>query len=367
MAPQALPTALVDLLALHSCFLTALSLHYAHNGTATPVDLRGLTQSISAVWKQRSVSIDDIRVCVGVLSAGPSGAMNPFSISDYSHGKICLEIRDEHKMGTTLGPLNEEVLQALFMESLDALWRTWKESHGCAARPIAMPKRRGRPRKIPIAQKTIESFVVDDAAISKFIAQLPQAEITLCSAAIALAPMREKGRKRLRELKDSTSQGRSQKKLRETTGKENEPAVSQPAQAKITEFASVRKANLLDRILAKQAVAAAAPAPATPAELQRKAALERSEEVIGVLSLLAAGKGGGARVSFSMTALLQNLQNSIRSPLSREETLKCVEVLASEVAPGYVNIVKMGAISSVVINPVMRPVDLRNRLVALGV
>lgn len=375
MAPAALPTELINLLTLHSSFLTALSLHYAHNGIATPVDLRSLTQSIAAVWKKRKVTLEDIRLCVGVLGAGPSGTNNPFFLSDYTGGKICLEIRPEHKQACNLGPLNEDALQSMFMQSLDALWSKWNTSQGSctavSARPIATPRRRGRPRKVDTAQKTMEVFIVDDNSIAKFISQLPLAEITICSAVAATAPLREKGRKRLRELKDSAYQGRTQKKLRESTGKENEQPVlqaeTQTVQPKITEFASVRKSNLLDRILAKQAAKAAGPAPLSPAELQRQAALQKSEEVLGVLSLLAASKGPGARVSFSMSTLLQSLQSSIRSPLSKEETLRCVEVLASEVAPGYLSIVKMGAISSVVINRLARPVDVKSRLAALGV
>ncbi|KAF2657102.1 hypothetical protein K491DRAFT_350112 [Lophiostoma macrostomum CBS 122681] len=370
MAVTSLPTELLILLALHSSFLTALSLHYAHNGTAVPVDLRELTASVANVWQKRKVTFDDIRLCVGVLNAGPHSNNNPFYLSDYSNGKICLEIRDEHKLSGALGSMNEEALQAMFMESLDYLWKAWNTAHGgkkmIAARPMATPKRRGRPKKVDVTQTSIQPFI-DDASIAKFISQLPHAEITLCSSAAAVAPLKEKGRKRLREFKDSVQQGRSQKKIRESTGKENEPVLAAPpAQAKITEFASVRKSNLLDRILAKQAVAAAGPAPLAPAELQRKAALQRSEEVLGVLSLLASSKGPGPRVSFSTIALLQSLQSSIRMPLSKEEVMKCVEVLASEVCPGYVSMVRMGAISSVVINQTMRPMDVKSRLVALG-
>jgi hypothetical protein len=367
MAPAALPTELVNLLALHSSFLTALSLHYAHHGTATPVDLRDLTASISRIWQKRKATIDDIRLCVGVLGAGPSGNNNPFYLSDYTAGKLCLELRDEHRM--TDGLMNENALQHMFMESLEHLWAAWSKTQGAArpisARPIATPRRgRGRPRKVDKAQTSIQLFV-DDSTIPKFLAELPHAEITLCSSATGVAPLREKGRKRLREFQDSVYKGPS-KKVRETTGKENEPVLAQqqPAQAKITEFASVRKSNLLDRILAKQAAAACGPAAPTPEELQRKAALQKSEEVMGVLSLLTAGKGG--RVSFSMSALLQSLQASIRSPLSKEEVMRCVDVLAREVAPGYVNIVKMGSISSVVINSAMRPLDVKTRLVTLG-
>lgn len=372
MTPTAdLPTELVNLLALHSSFLTALSLHYAHNGTASPVDLRDLTASITKAWGQRKVTIDDVRLCVGVLGAGPQADNNPFYLSDYTHNKICLELRDEHKMAGA-GLMNEDALQHLFVQSLEHLWAAWSRAQGpvrpISARPIATPKRgRGRPKKADKAQQSIQLFV-DDTTILKFIAELPHAEIKLCASAVAIAPVKEKGRKRLREFQDSQKQGRNVKKARESTGKENEPAITQQqqpaAQAKITEFASVRKSNLLDRILAKEALAASGPAAPSPAEQQRRAALQRSEEVLRILSLLTAGKG--SRVSFSMAALVQSLQGSIRSPLSRDEVMKCVEVLAQEVAPGYVNVVKLGAISSVVVMPGMRPVDVKQRLVTLG-
>ncbi|KAF2009150.1 hypothetical protein BU24DRAFT_428672 [Aaosphaeria arxii CBS 175.79] len=370
MAPAAatLPAELVDLLSLHSSFLTALSLYYAHNGTATPADLRELAPSISAIWQKRKVTFDDIRLCVGVLGAGPAGNRNPFYLSDYTQDKVCLEISDDYKMGA-MGALNEDALQAMFMENLDHLWRVWSDSRvvKLSPRPIATPKRRARARKAGTTQTMIQSFV-DENTISKFLSHLPQAEITLCSSAAAVAPLREKGRKRLREFQDIQQHGRSQKKSRESTGKENEPAIlnTQSAQPKITEFASVRKSNLLDRILAKQEAAKAGPTPPSPAELQRRAALQRSEEVLGVLSLLAASKGPGGRVSFSMAALLQSIQSSIRTPLSKDEVLKCVEVLANEVTPGYVSVLRMGAISSVIINSSLRPVDVKSRLVALG-
>jgi len=371
----ALPTELVNLLALHSSFLTALSLHYAHNGTATPVDLRDLIDSTSLVWKQRKVTYDDIRLVVGVLGCGPAGRHNPFFLSDYGRGKICLEIHDQHKMGAGVNSMNEEALKVMFMESLDELWRQWSASlHEASARPIATPKKRGRPRKTDPKQPSIQPFI-EEASITKFIAQLPHADISTCSSLAAVAPLQEKGRKRLREFKDSVQQGRAQKKTRETTGKENLPAIqtaqtpSKPSavQAKMTDFTSVRKTNLLDRILAKQAAAESGPAAPSPAEVQRRQALQRSEEVLGVLSLLCANKGSNMRVSFSMATLIQALQGSIRSPISKDEAIKCIEVLASEVTPGYVNVVRMGAISSVVVNRGMRPVDVKGRLGVLGV
>ncbi|CAI9636878.1 hypothetical protein GT037_004008 [Alternaria burnsii] len=370
IAPGQLPAELVNLLALHSSFLTALSLHYAHNGTSTPADLRDLIASTTLVWRQRKVTYDDIRLLLGILDHGPSGTNNPYYLSDYGRGKICIEIKDNSPMMNGMTHVNEQGLQEMFKEGLDTLWSQWCTSQMMMARPIAVPKRgRGRPKKVDIKQACMDTFL-DDTSVSKFLSQLPLAQVTTCESLTALAPAQEKGRKRLREFKESVQQGRALKKTRSTIGKENETSLgqnqqAQPAQPKITDFAAVRKTNLLDRILAKQEAAKAGPAAPTPAELQRKAALQRTPEVIGVLSLLCANRPG-SRVSFSTTTLLQAIQGSIRSPISKEEAMKCVEVLASEVAPGYVSVVSMGSISSVVINQMMRPTDIKSRLIALG-
>lgn len=370
IAPGQLPAELVNLLALHSSFLTALSLHYAHNGTSTPADLRDLAASTTLVWRQRKVTYDDIRLLIGVLDHGPCGKNNPYYLSDYGRGKICIEIKENSPMMSGMTHMNEEGLQDMFKEGLDTLWSQWTISQNMASRPIAMPKRgRGRPKKVDVKQTRLETFL-DDASMSNFLSQLPLAEIATCESLTALAPLQEKGRKRLREFKESVQQGRAQKKTKQFIGKENEPALAQnqqdqPMQAKITEFAAVRKTNLLDRILAKQELAKAGPATPSPAELQRNAALQRAPEVLGVLSLLCASRPG-MRVSFSTTTLLQSLRGSIRTPISKEEAMKCIEVLATEVAPGYLSMVNMGSISSVVVVPAMRPVDIKSRLVALG-
>lgn len=375
MAPVALPTELLDLLALHASFLTALSLHYAHRGIAVPVDLRELAPSITSIWKKRNVTMDDIRLCVGVLGSGPNGQISPFYLSDFTRGKYCLEIQKEYRLSGAMGQmgaLNENALQTMFMENLDHLWRIWNDSpttpKSSSARPMATPKRRTRNKKVEYSPGTVRRFA-EDSTLPEFLSQLPLAAITLISAAVELAPLQDKGRKRLREIQECVQQSRSPKKMRETTGKENTTALldSHLNAAKATETLSARKANLLDRIMAKEAAKAAGPTPLSPTQLQHRAALQRSEEILNVLTMLAASKGPVPRVSLSMGALIQTVQGSLRSPLSKDEVMKVIEVLSNEVAPGYVNFVRLGAISSVVINKSMRPRDVRGTLQALGV
>ncbi|OCL05060.1 hypothetical protein AOQ84DRAFT_299627 [Glonium stellatum] len=373
-----LPSELNDLIVLYSSFLTALSLHYAHNGTSTPVDLRILAPSVASVWGKRKVTLEDIRLCLGVMVVDRAqyGQEHVFRLSDYGQGKICLEMeRRSRSSGIMDRHIDEDALKTIFMEGLERSWKNWTYSQIQKKSPVAQKastttptKKRGRPRKIKATETALDNpntnieAPSDPSTISVFIAQLPRAEITVCASLSKVAPLREKGRKRLQDLKDDALHARTQKeKGRVIKGKENK------AQSKITIFASTRKLDLLDRVLAKQALQASLPNPPSAAELQRKAALQRAEEVLAVLSLLAAGKGLGQRVSFSMTALVQSLQGSVRSPISKDEAIRCVELLAEEVAPGYVGLVRMGSMCSVVVNQAARPLDLRKNLVALGV
>ena len=372
-----LPSELNDLVLLHSSFLTALSLHYAHNGTSTPVDLRTLVSSIASVWGKRKVTLDDVRLCLGVMSVTKAQSVQEqvFRLSDYGQGKVCLEMEKwPQRSGIMARHIDEDALNNLFIQGLEQNWKDWiysrTQEQGSEVQRISTvtpTKKRGRPRKIKATGIAIGSprtnidTPLDPSTISAFIAQLPQIEITVCSSLLKVAPLREKGRKRLQDLKYDALHARTQKeKGKVSKGKENK------AQSKITAFASTRKLDLLDRVLAKQALQASLPNPPSVAELQRKAALQRAEEVLAVLSLLAAGKGLGQRVSFSMTALVQSLQGSVRSPISKDEAIRCVELLAEEVAPGYVSLVRMGSMCSVVVNQAARPLDFRKNLVALG-
>lgn len=384
--PMDLPHELNDLVTLHSSFLTAVSLHYAHNGNASPVDLRALAPSISSIWGRRRVTLDDIKLCLGILSAGAPHE-SPFCLSDYGYGKICLELAEQvQSRGVMARHIEEEKLNAAFMSALEALWTTWAEKQmqvlEMQKRALLLqsqPRKRGRPRKAGgdqlLANPTLANGATEFPTVDTFISQLPLAEITVCESLMKTLPLREKGRKRLQDLTDAASDARAQKKTRVgiltprsiRNSNQNTPEPVEQTEANTPSFAPARKANLLDRILAKQAAQALLPDAPSPAEMARKAALGRAEEVLSVLSMLVAARGGGQRVSFTMAALVQALQGSVRSPISKEEASKVVEVIAAEVAPGYVALLKMGSMCNVVVNPMFRPADLRGNLRRLGV
>jgi len=118
-----------------------------------------------------------------------------------------------------------------------------------------------------------------------------------------------------------------------------------------------RSASLIDRIRAKEARIASLPAAPTKEELERRAALQRSEEVLQILNLLALAKSPATRTSFPLPTLVTSVQSSVRSPLSKNEIVDCVKVLQSEIAPGHISMLTFGSITAVVVDPLRRPLQ----------
>ena len=315
-----LPGELQDLIDLHSSFLTALSLHYAHHGSLTPVDFRQLRPNIERSWGKRKVSIQDIQRILAFQVYMSTGVAT-LSLSDYGHSKICIEISahprsiSQHKR-----PLNEEALNKVFVDSLLDKWKTYKTSH---------------------QGPTVE---VD------FINSLPLTPISLCASASALAPLVAKGQRRLEDLKAGAIKAQARSSPSRPSDKENIPpqAIDPAIKQKET---STRKTSLLDRIKAKQEanlLSAANSTPLTPEQVLRQRGLRRLEEIIPVLDLL--GSSGSSVIkSFTMPTIVQHLQMSLRNPIEKEEAVRAVRLLAEEVAPGWVGVQEIGKLIGVTV------------------
>ncbi|KAJ3572033.1 hypothetical protein NPX13_g5184 [Xylaria arbuscula] len=118
-----LPEEVLSLIELHTAFLKTLSLHYAHNGSNVPADLRILCPNISRAWGKKKVVDSDIRVCLGILgSSSTSHSNSPFTLSNYGRGKICIEINQSRNFG----PLSEDKLNTLFRTNITGLWTTFR-------------------------------------------------------------------------------------------------------------------------------------------------------------------------------------------------------------------------------------------------
>ncbi|RKU46551.1 hypothetical protein DL546_002100 [Coniochaeta pulveracea] len=313
---EQLPQELLDLLGLQASFLKALTLHYAHNGTNAPVDIDAICPNVSASWGKRKVTSEDIQRCVGMTTfktekgkAVPTAS--PFLLveykrtaraalaTSYARGKLCIELSQE----AASGRLDEQELNKTFEENLRMLWSTRRDSN-----------------------------------INSFIGCLPRASVTTRNAAV---PMLVKGQV-AREAMQMDLVKRQQEKEAKT--------VSTP-----TTNTDGSKMSLLDRIRQKEVQASqAAPGP-SPAQLQRRAALQRAEDVAGVIGMLTmATSEGRARISFTMPQLLIKLKDSLRVPVSAEDGASCVRLIAKEVAPEWLKIVTIGGRENVVVQTTMQ-------------
>ncbi|KAI1284021.1 hypothetical protein F5Y07DRAFT_97344 [Xylaria sp. FL0933] len=309
--PGELPQEVLDLIDLHTAFLKTLTLHYAHNGSNVPADLRILCPNVARAWGKKKVTDADIRVCMGILnhsSASPNSS--PFSLSNYGRGKICIEINQSRNFG----PLSEDKLNALFRTNITSLWTTFLASDNENAR----------------------------SAATEFLPTLPKAPVTLCESLAKASPIMLKGQQRLEDLKHGIA-----------IKKQEKSATTKLATADTTmKNADGTKMSLLDRIRMKSLQKAAMPAGLSPAQLERRGALQRVEEVsalIGMLSRASSEGGMGGRISFTMAALLEKLKDSFRMGISKQEGAVCVRLLANEVAPEWIRVVTLSGRENVVV------------------
>jgi hypothetical protein len=307
-----LPKELLDLLDLHAAFLKTLNMQYAHNGTTSPIDLDNLYSSVTRTWGKRHVTLDDIQRCVGVLCWNPtkSGTNTaqpaegaPFFLCDYGSDKICIEFHRD----TSPGPLREPKLKMDFEANLRTLWLS-----------------RG-----------------DDKPATIFITTLPKAPIKPCVSMSSSS--------KTQTTLDAFKQSIALKKQQDQQAK--------AAQVELTNPTTGTRMSLLDRIRLKETILSQTPQNTpSPADLQRRSALHRAADVAAVIGMLCkATSQGQARVSFSMAALMVRLKDSVRTPVSQEDAAVCVRLLAEEVAPGWLRIVKIGGRENVVCESARQP------------
>ncbi len=301
-----LPKELNDLLDLHAAFLKTLTVQRAHTGPASPIDLRALYTSVTRAWGKRHVMLDDIRRCIGVLawtpvkkaSDLPTASAAPFFLTDYGRDKICVEFDPS----TSAGPLREPKLKMDFEANLRTLW---------------------------LSSGNLPATI--------FIGTLPKAPLRACHARGA-HPV-------LSTQKNQTTLDAFKRDLAEKKQQKEQAKQPTPTPAAIEN----KGLTLLERVRLKESTLSTTPQP-TPAALQRISSLHRAADVAAVISMLARAAGPSApRVSFALPALAARLRDSVRTPVSLEDGAACVRLLASEVVPGWVRVVKVGGRESVVV------------------
>ncbi|KAM0722191.1 hypothetical protein Q7P37_001632 [Cladosporium fusiforme] len=323
-----LPAELKELLSLYSSFLTALSLHSAHNsGSTSAVNIKTLLPLVTANWRKRSVTVIDVRKMLALTSQ----STRSFILEDRARAGVFLA-RTSPSNNTSQfqqSYINESELNAAFESALRKAWVDWSE-------------------------KTPEALLTGRA----FVRQLPLDDLKQDEATKNASPLHSRGQQRLADLKAGQAAAKAE-------AESSQPTPTSTPAAKDTSGVQNRNTSLLDRILAKQALSASLPAGPTRTELERKSALHRVEDVTRVLDMLAAGQ---PRASFSMAAMVQHLQQSLRNPITREEVERCLGLMATEIMPSFVKVVASGAVKGVVVTKGGKIgfADLKERLANAG-
>ena len=292
------------------------------------------------------MTTDDVRRILAIgqpKKANGQERAGPLYLSDYGHGKICVEIADHPESRTiTRRPFNEEVLNTDFIRGLEQRWMCYKTNSSAEPSP------------------------------SNFLASLTLLRITPCTSLSKLAPLLSKGQRRLEDLKAGAIRAQ-QKPLSITSA--IPITLPQPKQKQT----SARSTDLFSRLKAKQLYQSTLPLPPSTEALARKSAIQRLHEITPVLeSLASSSKGhanddatsGGVRttrstVSFTMPTLVQNLQMSLRNPIGKEDVIGSVRILA-EVAPEWVGLKEVGRMLGVTIKgPGLRKDELGRRVESL--
>lgn len=313
-----LPEELQDLIDLYASFLTALSLHYAHHGSLAPVDLRVLCPSVARTWRRRVVSVQDVRQILAIAQQGSTPEVVVLSLSDYGHGKVCVEAADiQVNRGLHKKLINEEALNEIFRQNLEQQWASYISS--------------GSP------SRSAETFVPN----------LPLLPVGTCTSLFKLTPLLSKGQRRLEDLKAGAIKAQKASSLSAPS------ANDQTSRPKLT---TSRSDSLLSRIRAKEMVQSTLPPPPSAAMLERKSSLNRLEEIVPVFELLTSGTIdriqqsrrplGNPQLqtqtqSFTMPTLIQHLQMSLRNPISKDDAIRCVRLLA-KLVPEWVGVREVG-------------------------
>lgn len=312
-----LPPHLADLVRLNKAFLKTVALHIAHAGSNVPIDVRTIAPNLSRTWGKRQVTVEDIRRCIAIQAySATHDTPSTFIISDYGRGKVCVELAPGHNGAA----VNEERLNRQFRQNLGAF---------CAERATD---------DMADVGVTLEGLSLDD---------LPKATITDLGAGAKASPMLVKGQRALSELK-SCREAKLQDKEVKKQAVVNNPMLNPDG----------TKMSLLDRLRLKQLAKANEPlAPAGP-ELQRRAALNRVTDVAATISMLSLSNPLSLpRQAFTMLAMSERLRDSLRVPVSKEEGMACVRLIATEVAPEWLKVVTIGGRENVVVQRTGQPVD----------
>ncbi|KAK2808346.1 hypothetical protein FQN50_004731 [Emmonsiellopsis sp. PD_5] len=316
------PQSFYDLTNLHSSFLTALSLHYSHNGRNTPADLNQLLPSTEKIWKKRKVEKEDIQRVLYILDKGcDKGSGVSFRIANYGIGKTCLEIVGANRPVKQFGPpFDEAELIARFGRNLEETWRkSVVENSG------------SNQQQSPDFARNIPLVLIHDSTDAFTSLRIGQQR---------LLDLKKKGIIGLKTAEPETEHGERAASARGSNG------------------TAGRRSGLLQRIQNKQLRQTTLAPPLSKEAILRRSAANLVEDVIGILILMRPSSTSplitsgyvSSKKPYKFDTIVQNIRDSLRSAISKQEIEACLDLLAQpSVAGDWIDIITVNRLKSVVL------------------
>lgn len=295
---EPLPQHLKDLVALNKAFLEVLTMYIAQNDWGSPIDIGDISPDVSRTWGKRRVTVEDIRRCIAIQYHDQERAACPFIICNYGRGRVCLEVPASiNELRINTGRLCHQ-----FEANIRALY----------------------------AEKAADQLTNED---------LPLVDVKDLGDTLS-NPLMVRGNKALASIKSDVA-------AREQKHREKPEAPKNPDGTNM---------SLLDRIRQKRIDQTNKIAHLSNAEKQRIAALNRVVDVASTISALSFRTGAWMyRQPFTMMLMTQKIQDSLSS-ISKEQSMACVRIIATEVAPEWLKIMHVGGRENVVVERHQEPV-----------
>ncbi|KAG5953355.1 hypothetical protein E4U53_005899 [Claviceps sorghi] len=311
-----LPSDLAELVALNKAFLKTITIYIAHNGCSSPIDIRLIAPDVARTWGKRQVTVQDIRRCIAIQSHRQPAHAPRFIVTDYGRARLCVEVVP----GSDGVRIDQDRLCREFEDNM----RAW------------------------CAEQAMNQMTDVDILLARMsLSDLPQAVIQDKGDGTRANPLFAKGQKALDNIKTDMAAKKQEQHEKQRAGDQIAPLNPDGT-----------RMGLLDRLRHKQLAKANEPLPPSGPEIQRRAALNRVADVAATISMLSLSNPmASPRQAFTMMAITDKLRDSLRVPLSKEEAMMCVRLIATEIAPDWVRIVTIGGRENVVIQRHGQPID----------
>ena len=310
-----LPECLQELTELHKHFLTAFSIHCAHNGTATPADMGAIQQSVTRLWKKRVVTTQDLQRMLAIyeIEDAETGTQ-----SEVKHNKCPFKLVI---LGVGSNACNTvEYIKTCYLDEHqetclyeNAIRRFSSTDTTSASIPLLAFTRGTQTQRRQQKATALREHILNKAP--------PQAQPR---------PQPQEADMSSLTIKDATT------------------PVTTPSALKS------RTLSLFDRVKAKQTLLASTSTP-TAQQVLRKHAIGRIAEVVEILRMRqqqsSVGRSGG-RVSFSSKQVVEVIKQSMSVPVGDEEVRACLEMLSRDVPGRWLTEWRVGDVKGVVLEGV---------------